>query len=72
MKSAIVTPDTVTPASKPPSGSGPIVKPTTTGVKMASAPGATMRFREASVEIFTQRAVSGFALPSSSPGISRN
>ena len=34
--------------------------------------GTTMRLMDARVEISTQRAVSGLALPSSRPGISRN
>ena len=57
----------------PPSASGPRGEnPTTTGAATASTPGGTIRFSAALVAMSTQRSVSGSALPSSSPSISRN
>ena len=64
-KIAISTPDTVTPASRPPRVSGPKTNPTTTGVNTASRPGRTMRRMAALVEISTQRAYSGLPLAAS-------
>ena len=66
------TPETVTPARRPPRASGPAKKPTATGVKIASAPGNIMLLMAASVEMATHFSTSGFAVPSSKPGISRN
>ena len=47
-------------------------KPITTGAATAITPGKTILASAALVAISTQRAVSGSALPSSSPGISWN
>ena len=59
------TPDTVTPASRPPRVSGPKMNPTATGVSTASRPGSTMRRMAALVEISTHRAYSGLPLAAS-------
>src|SRR5881394_1346451 len=58
-KIPINTPDTVTPANRPPNTSGPNVKPTTTGVIKAMAPGIIISRREACVEIATHFSYSG-------------
>ena len=47
-------------------------RPTTGGAATAITPGSTIFFKAAVVAMSTQRAVSGFAVPSSSPLISRN
>ena len=60
------------PASMPPSDAAPSRKPTATGDATAITPGKTMRLSAAVVAISTQRAVSGSAVPSRSPGISLN
>ena len=66
------TPLTVSPASSPPSTSGPKVKPTSMGVMMASAPGSHIALRAACVAMFTHRSYSGCAVPCSMPFISWN
>ncbi len=60
------------PPSMPPSAFGPRPKPITTGASTASEPGRIILRSAARVAISTQRAVSGFALPSIKPGISLN
>ncbi len=70
--SAINTQPKRPPASMPPNEVAPRPKPTTTGARTAMAPGTTMRLSAAVVAISTQRAVSGSAVPSKRPGISRN
>ena len=70
--SAISTQPNRPPANMPPSEVAPSPKPTTTGASTAIAPGTTIRLSAAVVAISTQRAVSGSALPSNRPGISRN
>ena len=55
MNSAISTPQTVTPASRPPSASLRL-RPAATGIVTASSPGVTMRRMAAAVEMSTQRA----------------
>ncbi len=72
MKSASITPVTVAPASIPPSVSMPKSLPTSTGAITAVSPGTIISRRAARVEMSTQRALSGLALPSMRPGISRN
>ncbi len=74
MNSAIITPVTVAPASRPPSARTPKNFPTITGSSTDATPGTIISFSAAAVEISTQRAESGFtpSLPSSRPGISRN
>ena len=72
MKSAIRTPVTVAPASSPPRASTPRKRPTTTGASTAVTPGRSISRKAARVEMSTQRAESGLAEPSISPGISRN
>ena len=68
----INTPDTVTPARRPPNTSGPNKNPTTMGTIKAMAPGAIISLIDALVEIATHFSYSGLALYSMIPGISRN
>ncbi len=72
MNNARSTPVTVAPASSPPSACTPRNLPTTTGTTTALAPGTIISRNAARVEMSTHRAESGFAVPSSSPGISWN
>ena len=69
---AIMTQQTSAPASMPPRAFGPKPKPITTGARTAIDPGVIILRNAARVAISTQRAVSGFALPSRRPGISLN
>ena len=66
------TPLTVAPASMPPKAMGPRPKPTATGANTANRPGRIISRSAAAVLISTQRRVSGLALPSIKPSISRN
>src|SRR5690606_12735821 len=76
----IKTPDTVTPANKPPnisadevSGNTPLnPNPTNIGTISAMAPGNIISLKEAFVEMATHLSYSGFALYSIIPGISLN
>ena len=74
IKRARNAPITVAPKSMPPRVSLPRRKPTATGVRTATRPGATIFLRAATVAMDTQVAGSGLtpSLPSSSPGISLN
>ena len=65
---------TVAPISMPPRLCVPKRKPTATGVRTATKPGATILLRAEFVAMVTQVAGSGFtpSFPSSSPGISLN
>ena len=58
-KIAIRTPADVTPARRPPSISGPPIKPTNTGTTIAITPGNTISLIEALVEISTHLSYSG-------------
>ena len=69
---AIITQQINAPPSIPPSAFGPRPKPITTGARTAREPGRIIRRSAARVAMSTQRAVSGFAFPSSRPGISLN
>ena len=69
---AMSTPVRVAPASIPPSASLPNKRPTVIGAKMAVIPGRIISRRAAVVAISTHRALSGLAVPSIRPGISRN
>ena len=73
MKIARQKPVTKAPARKPPRALT-LMKPKTRGTTTARAPGMTISFNEAFVEIATQRAESGTtpSSPSRNPGISRN
>ncbi len=72
MNRASNTPETVAPASAPPRASTPKKRPTKIGTRMATTPGITISLSAAAVEMSTQRAESGLAVPSMMPGISRN
>ncbi len=72
MKSASRIPDTVAPTSTPPSASVPSAAPTITGTRMAMAKGTAASRSDACVAMSTQRAESGWTVPSISPGISAN
>src|SRR6476619_1319054 len=61
-KMPINTPDTVTPANKPPRTSGPKMNPTITGVIKAIAPGKSISRIEALVEMATHFSYSGCAV----------
>ena len=69
---AIKTHPNRAPASMPPRWTGPKTNPITTGEPIAIAPGRSILFSAALVAISTHLALSGSALPSSSPGISLN
>ena len=64
-KIVIKTPETVTPAKRPPNVSAPNMNPTTTGEITASKPGATISLIADCVEISTHRPCSAFVNASS-------
>ena len=72
MVRAISTQPSSAPPSAPPRAWAPMPKPTTGGRATAMAPGRSMRFRAAEVAMSMHLALSGSAVPSRSPGISRN
>ena len=72
MVSASSTQPSRPPPKAPPKASGPMPKPTTGGTATAMAPGSSMRFKAAEVAMSTHFSLSGSALPSKRPGISRN
>ena len=60
------------PPRVPPRASAPKVKPTNGGTATAITPGKSIRFNAAAVAMSTHLALSGSAVPSIRPGISRN
>ncbi len=72
MNKASMTPVRVAPANRPPSVSTPSTLPASTGAATAVTPGRIISRSAARVEMSTHRALSGFAVPSMRPAISRN
>ena len=72
MVSASNTQPNNAPPRKPPSASAPSRKPTAGGTATAITPGSNIFFSAALVAISMHFSLSGSALPSSRPGISRN
>ena len=65
-------PVTIDPARNPPRAYLPKNRPTAMGAMRLSTPGRTSSLKAPRVAMSTQRLLSGLALPSSKPGISRN